>query len=513
MSAYLQMRRVIVGSVGQRRANRLAGLGLVSAFVFSTAGAGQPPAAEKPVALTFRKQLFVDDYIIAERTNVTRGLGTPIKANSGQPLIVADKPWENADVFRLGAVFRDGDRFRLWYQLNDDLFGYAESADGLRWSKPSLGLREFQGSTSNNLVDAKGLTCFLDPHESDPAHRYKAAYGHETVRAALAHSPDGFRWTAYNHGQPVTHRAADTFNQLLWDDDAQAYRLYTRTDFGRGRWAGTLDEDRGTRDMVNADVKAHPTAWRTVREWRFDREGPWEFKRRQVYSLNGWLYEGVHFGLLWCYEWAGDLREGPFDLHKRHERDVLNFYIVTTREDAPWDLNWVYAGRPLVPRGPDGSFDKDWVQPSCDIVTWQDQHWLYYCGAKERHDIYRVREGLTRWQCALGLATLRLDGFVCLEAKDKPGVVVTKPFKLEGRRVEINVAAPNGEASVEVLDAAGNPLAGFTEEDATSLRAVDGLRLQPRWPAHADLSALQGRVVRLRFHLRAARLYAFQVRP
>ncbi len=470
-------------------------------------------AQEGSIAAGLRKQLLVDDYLIAEKLNVTRELGSVTKANDGKPLIVADQPWENADLFRLGSVIRDGGKFRMWYLMNDSHFGYAESEDGLRWVKPKLGFFEFQGSKENNIVDSKGSACLPDLHETDPAHKYKAAYGHETVRAALAHSPDGFRWTPYNNGEPVTGRAADTCNQILWDEDAKVYRLYTRTDYGRGLYGGTLDEDRGTRDMINPDVKANPRNWKKVREWKFDREGRWEFKRRQIYSLAGWLYEGVHFGLLWCYEWAGAMGEGPYDLHKRHERDIMNFYLLTTRGNAMWDLSWVYAEKPLIPRGPDGSFDKDWVQPSPNIVTWNDQHWIYYSGSKERHDIYRIREGgQTRWQCGIGLATLRLDGFVCLEAKDKPGTVKTKPFQLEGSKLEVNVDAKKGEVVIEVLDEAGQPVPGFTEKDAQVFRGVDELRLQPRWNTHADLAALKGKVVRLKFHLANARLYAFQVK-
>ena len=42
--------------------------------------------------------------------------------------------------------------------------------------------------------------------------------------------------------------------------------MFTRTDFARP--ADGL-EVRGTRDMVNPDIKANPRNWRTVREWKF----------------------------------------------------------------------------------------------------------------------------------------------------------------------------------------------------------------------------------------------------
>lgn len=385
--------------------------------------------------------------------------------------------------------------------------GYAESKDGFHWDRPNLGLVEFNGNKNNNMIKGEiGGTCYLDPHETDPKHKYKAGYAHpKKIMACLGYSADGIHWTPYNNGQPVTHRAADTLNQIIWDEDAEVYRLVTRTDYGSGGGAGEI---RGTRDMINPDVKADPKNWRTVREWRFDREGPDESKRRQIYSLGYWIYEGVHFGLLWAYEWPGDMSEGPYDLHKRHERDVLNFYILTTRGHRPWDLRWVYACKPLVPRGPDGSFDKDWVQPAAGIVTWQDKHWVYYSGARERHDAYpKSRE------CSIGLATLRLDGFVCLEAKEAPGTVTTKPFKLLGNALVVNVDAARGACRTEVLDVAGRPIAGYTRDEAKQFKGVDELRLRPAWAQNKDLSALKGKTVRLRFHLRNAKLYAFQTTP
>ena len=202
----------------------------VAIVVLAWPGAGRPGGHahgdERPVNVGLRKQLFVDDTIVSSKSNVTRELGTVVKANDGKPLLVADKPWENADLLRLGSVFRDGDRFRMWYMMNDGLYGYAESQDGLHWTKPNLGTHEYQGSTENNITDPMGFGCFLDAHEMDPQHKYKSAYGHPTkIMACLAHSPDGFRWTPYNDGNPVTGRAADTSNQLLWDEDAKVYRL------------------------------------------------------------------------------------------------------------------------------------------------------------------------------------------------------------------------------------------------------------------------------------------------
>ena len=434
----------------------------------------------EPVSVGARTQLFVDDHVVAEMSNVTRRLGRVTKANGGKPIFT--------DGWFYGTVLHDEGKFKLWWRKpKRGGYGYAESVDGVRF-KTTADL------TGINFAGDFTLSVTIDPHETDPAHRYKGAYDAPGMAAGLAHSADGIRWTPYNGGRPVTGRAADTCNQILWDEDAKTYRLFTRTDFGS---AGGAGEVRGTRGMVNPDVKANPKGWKTVRSWIFKREGGAEVKRRQIYSLNDWIRHGVHFALMSVYEWPGDLSEGPTDQKKRHERDVMNWYIGTSRDGDRWDLSWVYAGEPIVPRGPDGAFDKDIVLPASTIVTHDDKHWLYYAGANERHGRPRGH--------AIGLATLPLDRFVGLAAGEKSGTVLTRPFKLDGNRLELNVDARDGEISVELLDAEGRSIDGF---GAIRRAKVDGLRLEPKWK---NLSALRGRVVRLRFRLRLAKLYAFRV--
>jgi len=472
--------------------------------------------SEKPIPIGLHKQLFVDDYVISEKQNVVRTLGKVSKANGGKPVLTADRPWETDNIL-IGSVFREGNTFKMYYKVgyskpepNDPpgttqlRVAYAESTDGLHWTKPNLGIRTFEGNKENNLVHPLGMTCLPDPNETDPEHKYKAAYSHwQQMKAAIAHSADGINWTPYNGGSPVTPRAADTVNQIVWDPQAKTYRLYTRTDYQQELRAKI--EVRGTRDMTNPHVKADPTAWKTVREWALQEREPEEYKRRQIYSLNGWFYEGVHFGLLWSYEWPGDLSEGPHDLHARHERDIMNFFLLTTRNDEPWNLEWVYANKPLIPRGPDGAFDKDWIQPAINIVTADDKHWIYYSGAQERHDIKGSRP------VAIGLATLRLDGFAALEANGQRGSVVTKPFRLDDDTLEVNADATAGRLLVDVLDAVGQPIEGFTAKMCRSI-TTDDLRHKVAWKSEKQLASLVGQTIRLRFHLEGpAKLYSFQV--
>ncbi len=542
---------------------------LLLGCVVTVALAASVRAADMPVHFGLQKQLLVDDHVISEMKNVSRRLGTPVKANAGKPLAftrVADGGRKvGIDVWPLFAsVYYDASRkkFRMWHRvsfndrsrrqtkkLTDDEIGvgadyhrgYSESSDGVHFTLVSL-LKGLTTGGDTNLVVT------VDHHETDPAHRYKIAFDCDCQvnGAALAHSSDGIHWTPYNRGKPVTYRAADFTNQVVWDPGRQAYRLFTRTDFGwgGGPLAGRVKitvgkkplEVRGVRTMINRDVKADPTKWELEHHWVLDGEEKLssdrppisellkdpeylarvrnQALRRQIYVMTDWLYEGVHFGLMSVLEYPTDISEGRKSDHvTRHERSVENFYIATSRDGIGWDFHWVYAGQPLVRRGPAKAWDKDMVFPTTQLITHKDQHWIYYGGNNERHGaaekgVWFVRQG------GIGLARLRLDGFVALEAGDQVGTVTTKPFRLDGGRLQLNVdARSKGQVRVELLNAAGTPLPGYSGGDAPWHRGVDNLRFEPSWKHQPSLSALKGQVIRLRMHMKQARLYAVHVRP
>jgi hypothetical protein len=256
--------------------------------------------------------------------------------------------------------------------------------------------------------------------------------------------------------------------------------------------------------MTNPDVNAAPATWTTVRSWKLD-----DANRHQAYSMTDWIYENVHFGLVSVYDYPGDLSEGTTtDWITRHERDVLNTYLATSRDGDSWDLQWINSGQAFIPRGGNGAWDKDIIAPPSEIVTVNDQHWIYYGGANERHGTTDV--SFNR-QHAIGVATLPLDRFIGVQANAQPGIIETKPFQLVASGLQLNLDAQQGALQVEVLDDNGNPISGFAKSDSESLSNVDGLRLQPQWNQHDDLSLLVGQTIRLRFYLQGATLYAFQV--
>ena len=129
-----------------------------------------------------------------------------------------------------GSVFYDEGRFKLWYRKHEPLeagggFGYAESNDGVHFEKKAT-------LSGINFAGDVTMSVEIDPHQTDPNRRYIAAYDAPGMAAGIAHSADGVHWTPDNNGRPVTHRAADSYNQVLSGPGARTYRLFTRTDFG-----------------------------------------------------------------------------------------------------------------------------------------------------------------------------------------------------------------------------------------------------------------------------------------
>jgi hypothetical protein len=114
--------------------------------------------------------------------------------------------------------------------------------------------------------------------------------------------------------------------------------------------------------------------------------------------------------------------------------------------------------------------------------------------------------------CHTGLATLRRDGFASMDADRRAGVLTTRPLRFKGRYLFVNIDTPDGELLAEVLDDDGNVIAPYEKSRCNPVKADSTLR-QVSWRATKDLSALAGKDVRLRFHLRNGRLYAFWVSP
>ena len=124
-----------------------------------------------------RRELFVDRALIEKMDGVELRMHHPHPAGT---VLEFNEEWEGPFA-GYGTVVKDGGRYRLYYRaggkaqrLTNQVTCLAVSEDGINWSKPNLGLYEFKGSKSNNIVFADdnvaghNFTPFLDANPACP---------------------------------------------------------------------------------------------------------------------------------------------------------------------------------------------------------------------------------------------------------------------------------------------------------------------------------------------------------
>jgi hypothetical protein len=106
--------------------------------------------------------------------------------------------------------------------------------------------------------------------------------------------------------------------------------------------------------------------------------------------------------------------------------------------------------------------------------------------------------------------TFRTDGIAAVHAGYQPGEMLTKGLTFAGSRLTLNMSSSAaGGIFVEIQDAAGVPIPGFTMADCVELN-TDDLARTVAWKSGADISDLAGKPVRLRFQMTDADLFALE---
>ena len=115
---------------------------------------------------------------------------------------------------------------------------------------------------------------------------------------------------------------------------------------------------------------------------------------------------------------------------------------------------------------------------------------------------------MTGFPNGIGLAKLRLDGFISVDAGATEGTLTTKPFVFAGSKLVINADAKSGQVLVEILHTDGKPLAGFSKRDCDPVH-VDKIRQTITWNGKSDLTHVAGKPIKLKFYLKNAKLFSF----
>ena len=458
-----------------------------------------------------RKQLFIDDYLIESSQGVSRRLQQPAKYPQNPVLAGVPKGeplWESdMDIYFPSVIFdREAGHFKMWYGLwernqrdEDSVLAYATSRDGITWEKPRLGLLTYRGTRRNNLVlDHNGLCCgvFKDLREDDPAKRYKMLFMcSDSYRVCAAYSKDGLHWKRYQEGSPVISQFpdgffADSHMVAYWDPGLSRYVAILRQRTGTGRSRHKTPAQAESDDFVN---------WTTLRPLLRAEEA--DGKYRQFYNMEVMLYEGMRLGFTTVFA-HGVKEEQPFDRG--------SIQLTYSRDGRHWE-RWKRQDFLPVSLQP-GDFDWGMVYMAQAPLVVGDEIYLYYAGHGHDHR-HHLPPGVRQLKGGVGLAKLRLDGFVAVEptVPEVPGSLTTKPFRFRGGKLQINASAPQGRLRVEILDDDGRPLTGFSREHCDPFSG-DRVRHTVSWQGRSGLQELAGKTVRLKFCLVQARLYAFQVR-
>lgn len=436
-------------------------------------------------------ELFVDDVQLASKSRVERTVHPARKLD--HPVLVEAN---GAPARIYGTVLRDPATgvFRMWYGRR-----YATSTDGLHWEKPELEIYPVDGQPSNIVLPKGGGGVLFDEIESDASKRYKALLVEPIEVGGMSgyYSADGLQWSRYGDDRLLT--VGSELAMVMRDPATRKYFAYVRPyppkhfpkDVTEKRLGAVLTSDdfeHWSEMKVVLVPDAIDDAWVTS-----------PGQRTEFYAMHGFAYGTSYLGVIPIFR-IERIVEKTHPNQSRYD-GPMEGQLVTSRDG----LTWSRMGNrsPVIPCGT--GFDQSIMNVASAPLIVDDEVWLYYTAISSTHGAPSPQKRLT-----IALARWRLDGFVSLDAGVVEGTVetVTRAPKQGAAGLEINADSARGFVSVEVLDAAGRVLPGYSRADCLRLED-DGIRHGVRWRDHDMLPS--GIPYRLRFVFREASLYSFTV--
>ena len=159
------------------------------------------------------------------------------------------------------------------------------------------------------------------------------------------------------------------------------------------------------------------------------------------------------------------------------------------------------------------TFMEAFVRPGADLRNWTSRsnyaaRGIVQTGPRELSLYVKHHAGYE--SIHLRRYTLRLDGFVSVQAPYGGGELITKPLRFQGEALTLNFASSAaGGLRVEIQDEGGSPIEGFALADCAEI-VGDRIDHLVRWKGDRDVNALSGKPVRLRFRMVDADLYSFR---
>jgi len=447
-------------------------------------------AQAEPIDIGNRLELFADNFLIAEMAgDVSQKVHQP---EPKEVVFTADASWEG-NTSGYYTVFRDGDLVKMIYrgwahqpgetvkQVHRELTCYAESDDGLTFTKPEIGLHEWEGSKANNIILDDNAThnfaAFKDTNPNCPPEaRYKGIGGEKKEGGLFVYqSADGIHWKKIKEKAAITDGAFDSQNIAFWDDHAKLYRAYYRI-FSEG---GTEDGEwkpKGVR-AIRTSTSEDYVNWKPGTDLTYPKGTP----EQQLYTNAVQPYlRSPHLLIGFPTRYLPDegQRVEPVFMISRDGVQFRRYNDPVVPESAPSDRagnrsNYMTWGMVELPDEPG------------KLSVYATEAYYGPVPGRVRRFVYRV------------------DGFVSLNAGAQGGTVVTKPLQFGQGDLHLNyVTQEGGSLVVEKLDDDGKVVA--TSKPLTG----DAIAAKVEWQGESPFQKAGTAV--LRFQVKNADLYSMQ---
>lgn len=462
------------------------------------------------IKINVGRQLFVDDFLISS-TNLERKFHYP-EYHPSSPVLIPDQDWEKQGAKGgFAAPFSDGvwydevdGKFKMWYMGGGGTYAvsgagvtcYAESADGISWTKPSLNV-----ISGTNIVRKGSVrdssTIWLDKQETNPSARFKmfeSAGGSGNWAYHYLTSSDGKSWRDNSTPSGKIADRSTVYKNPFRNVWVWSMRHNVRVNSGDPYTVRARDY------MENSDpVAGNKAAVADLKHFWF---GPWPNEQKHPLYNNNDGGPGIYNQDATPYE---SIMLGMFSVWQGPENDVCNkdgvikrnqIMLGYSRDGYSWtreDMNPFMAVNDDVTAWNNGNLQS--VVGSPLIVG--DRLYFYLSGRK----LVDGSEIVTT-----GLATLRRDGFASMSGT---GELTTELLRFKGERFFVN-ADVKGSLKVELLDSNGKVIDGFSKDECVAVTG-DSTKTMVKWKSNESLKTLDGKLIKVRFYLTDGDLYAFWI--
>jgi hypothetical protein len=294
----------------------------------------------------------------------------------------------------------------------------------------------------------------------------------------LASSPDGLHWTP--RPEPLMCHMSDTQTTVYYDEVLKRYVGFFRLSYNDHRAIGRTESP-------NLDAWPIPKVV-LFPEPAHDRPG-------DDYYISGYSrYPGTRAMHLMIAT-----------IFKRHI-DSAELGLAASMDGEHW--TWVPGG-PILQPGPEGSWDGGCVFGGINLTELPDGRVVFpYHGFAYPHKFPR---NYTPHLGQLGLAGWPKERLSAVVA-DEDGEFVTRPLSAQGTRLFLNFeTGRTGYIKVSVEGDRKHPLTDRTIELCDALFGNQPKK-QVTWKGQETVGVKPGETFTLRFQLRAAKLYSFEIR-